>query len=396
MRHISHEIKTGTLSLTTAAMLVALAGETARAGDLTPPPGAPSPTMKTLDEVEPRVPVQSLSGNASYLYVIDQPGSYYLTGNITAVSGKSGILIKAHNVTVDLSGFALLGLDELSKGISDDLGTLWKNITVKNGTIRDWGYGIYFGAVDTGRIDSVFLHSNNVQGLYWFSPEEGIVTNCVADSNSGAGFDLALASVVGSTAANNGGAGFDTVSCVVVDCVSRNNAANGIDVDWGVASNCQVHGNGASGIDGYSAVISSCTAGNNNDHGISVTRGRVSNCTAIENYGQGITTTNNSLIYGNVCATNGFSGDGAGIYASGTENRIEANNVTANDRGIDVDGIGNLILKNSTSGNTGTGSPSANYDIAAGNSYGPIVNVAGVGDISGTTGADHPWANFEY
>jgi len=73
-----------------------------------------------------------------------------------------------------------------------------------------------------------------------------------------------------------------------------------------------------------------------------------------------------------------------------TDNRTESNHVTDNDIGIDVDGTGNIITKNTASGN-GT-----NYDIAASNSYGPIVNVSEVGDISGTTNSDHPWADFEF
>jgi hypothetical protein len=36
------------------------------------------------------------------------------------------------------------------------------------------------------------------------------------------------------------------------------------------------------------------------------------------------------------------------------------------------------------------------YSIAASNSFGPLVGVVGVGDISGTGNADHPWANFGY
>jgi len=69
-------------------------------GSLTPP-GAPGPTMKTLNQIEPRTPISSLP------FVISSPGSYYLTTNL---SGTSGITISSGNVTLDLNGFTLQGL----------------------------------------------------------------------------------------------------------------------------------------------------------------------------------------------------------------------------------------------------------------------------------------------
>ena len=53
-------------------------------GSLTPPPGAPAPVMKTLDQVEPRTQVTQTTcpGNASAVHVISAPGSYYLTANV--------------------------------------------------------------------------------------------------------------------------------------------------------------------------------------------------------------------------------------------------------------------------------------------------------------------------
>ena len=52
-------------------------------GALTPP-GAPASTMKTLDQVEPRTPVNvtTVPGDASYHHITTTPGSYYLTGNL--------------------------------------------------------------------------------------------------------------------------------------------------------------------------------------------------------------------------------------------------------------------------------------------------------------------------
>jgi len=72
------------------AVVVAATGGTASAGDLNPPPGPVAPTMKSLSEVEPRIAINATNtpGDADSLFKITQPGSYYLTGNITGVAGK--------------------------------------------------------------------------------------------------------------------------------------------------------------------------------------------------------------------------------------------------------------------------------------------------------------------
>src|SRR5688572_7558852 len=73
-------------------------------GPLTPP-GAPAPSFKTLQQVEPRTPIQSLP------FTINQPGSYYLTTNLTANAlDANGITVATSAVTLDLRGFALVGL----------------------------------------------------------------------------------------------------------------------------------------------------------------------------------------------------------------------------------------------------------------------------------------------
>lgn len=75
---------------------------------------------------------------------------------------------------------------------------------------------------------------------------------------------------------------------------------------------------------------------------------------------------------------------------NGSNNRIEGNNASGNDTGVEVVAAENLLIRNSASDN------STDYSIASGNSYGPTVNVEGVGDISGTPNGNHPLANFGY
>jgi len=103
------------------------------------------------------------------------------------------------------------------------------------------------------------------------------------------------------------------------------------------------------------------------------------------------------VIRGNTCSSNGNGGDGAGIHATGADNRIDGNNCTGADRGIDVDGAGNIIIRNTCSGNT------TNWTIVANNVVGPILDRRSPSSaaISGNTapsslGTTDPNANFSY
>src|SRR3954447_14638911 len=101
-------------------------------GDLAPPPGPPVPTMKTLDQIEPRTP---LAGSTSTV-TITTAGSYFLTGDV-AVTAGNGIVISADNVTLDLHGFTVSSSGAFasnSTGIS-----LVGNLTgvhIRNGHVR--------------------------------------------------------------------------------------------------------------------------------------------------------------------------------------------------------------------------------------------------------------------
>ena len=63
-------------------------------GPLTPP-AAPAPTMKTLSQIEPRIPITNVP------VTITQPGSYYLTTNIVYSGSNDGIRIATNNVTIE-------------------------------------------------------------------------------------------------------------------------------------------------------------------------------------------------------------------------------------------------------------------------------------------------------
>ena len=64
-------MKTQSTILALVAITLILTNESRAQGSLTPP-GAPAATMRSLDQIEPRLPISSLP------FSISQPGSYYL------------------------------------------------------------------------------------------------------------------------------------------------------------------------------------------------------------------------------------------------------------------------------------------------------------------------------
>ena len=117
-----------------------VAGASAPGGDLNPPPGPVAPTLKPLTDVEPRTAVNAANtpGNASASFVISQPGSYYLTGNINADTDKDAIHISADNVTLDASGFVLDGAGATAATSAISITDAYVGVTITDAVITNW------------------------------------------------------------------------------------------------------------------------------------------------------------------------------------------------------------------------------------------------------------------
>ena len=372
---------------------VVIAGMTALAGPINPPVGPVASTFKTLSEVEPRIAINATNtpGDATSLFKITQPGSYYLTGNITGVVGKHGIAIAAggSGVTLDLMGFDLVGVAGSLDGVSVTVVGL-TNIAVVNGSVRNWGdEGVDLASVgptNNCRVEGVLASGNTGSGIS--AGNASTVTNCSAYLNTGNG----ISAVSG---------------CTISNCSAYNNTGNGITTGSGcTVSNCSANQNTGTGIivssGSSSSTVSNCSAFQNAASGISVsTGGTAADCTARFNTLDGIVCNAACMIRGNTCSSNGFNGDGANIHATAGANRIEGNTCTGADRGIDVDAAGNFIIKNTCKANT------IDWVIAANNTYGPIIDrripspIASTPAVSGTSaastlGTTDPNANFTY
>src|ERR1017187_8813881 len=133
-------------------------------GSLTPP-GAPTPTMKSLDQIEARTPISSVP------YTISAPGSYYLTGNL-AVSSGTAITITASQVTLDLNGFTLSSTEATPTGTGILLAGGNTDITIRNGHIT--GGVTYSGGNYTG--------SGFASGIYCSFPLNNVLVSGVSVS----------------------------------------------------------------------------------------------------------------------------------------------------------------------------------------------------------------------
>jgi len=160
--------------------------------------GNPQATMKTLHQVEPRTPVQSLAVSAPY--TISQPGSYYLTGSITVASGDA-IVITSDDVSLDLNGFIIKST--FSGGTSGTAVFISGNrsrLTVRNGSIvspttvpasgaptnAGFGNGIYASvAISQALVSDV--HVTGVAGTGIFLDDQGVVERCTVANCSDIG-----------------------------------------------------------------------------------------------------------------------------------------------------------------------------------------------------------------
>lgn len=375
------------------------------AGNLSPPMGPIMPTMKDLDLVEPRVPITALP------LTISQPGSYYLAAALTGQAGSNGITVAASGVTLDLNGFTLRGGAGSLNGVFVGTGVL--HTVILNGTITEWGQdGINDSSASKTTVVRCRLPCNKDDGA-----ELGPGSSCKdssSEDNGGDGIVMAIdGQLDGCKAAGNGGRGFSLGAAAVVrDSVACLNSGNGMEIgDGSTITHCTSDLNGGSGIVVFSSAsangstLAGCTTAGNAAHGISAGNGStltactssgntgdgivagsgcaITHCTVRRNTGDGIEVFGDGHVLGNTCDSNGVTpGDAAGIHVTSSDNRIEGNNVTDNDRGIQADTSGNLIVRNSASGN--------------GDSYGTIVGGNDVGPIGNAATTVSPWANIAY
>jgi hypothetical protein len=311
-------------------------------GSLTPP-GAPAPTMKTLDQVEARTPISSLP------YTISSPGSYYVTSNLTGVSGSDGITIVflplVENVTVDLNGFTLTGVAGSHNGIHAAGLSAGRNYVFRNGTLRNWGMdGVNASGAINSRFEKLQLYANTNMGL-----EAGtncIVSDCAAYSNAVAGISVLTGGNLSHCVAANNGIGLQTLDgCVVADCTASGNSGDGISVGAGVVvRSCAVNQNSSTGVNtGDNCTVKDCSISSNFSGISGADNCTVENCTANANHNSGISGGNNCTVKDCTSSANGQDG-----VVEGDNCTVENCTASAN-RDSGITAINNCSVKDCTS-----------------------------------------------
>ncbi|MBS0189955.1 MAG: right-handed parallel beta-helix repeat-containing protein [Phycisphaerales bacterium] len=239
----------------------------ALAGPLTPPPGPISPTPGP----EPRTPLNSFNtpGDATSVFRIDAPGSYYLTTNLVATGGKSGITIVADNVTLDLNGFTIEQGDALGFpiGISTN-NTNRRGLVVRNGNINNFkGYGI-FGQARDSLFEDLTFHENKSGSLELFQADDCTARNIRIFTTTGeAGLQLSNNARVENCVVDGGNTGIMVSgNSVVTGCVLVNQPSVGITIFGGLVEDCSVSSTknansfNAGGINaGGSVIVRNCS-----------------------------------------------------------------------------------------------------------------------------------------
>ncbi|MCC5848153.1 MAG: right-handed parallel beta-helix repeat-containing protein [Verrucomicrobia bacterium] len=351
---------------TLALITVPMAFQVLAQGPLMPP-GPPEPMMKTLDEVEARIPIESVP------FTIDQPGSYYLTGNLEAAAGVQAILITADDVRLDLMGFTLSG--GATRGISlnppgDDP---IQNTVVRNGTLDGFSSGLRILGGENGRYEDLQIRNAAGSGIILAGESRGnVIRGCmVAESGSWA-VNLS-ATQEGEIVTGN----------LIEDCIVIDNGSHGIRLraaSGGLVTENTIRNNtiiGNSGVSGTSGIYFEATSSNSAING-----NRILNNAITDNQSRGIYLRSSaSVVRNNEIRNNTVHGhDNAGIIGTSlnagsgvlTGTRIEDNVISWNrfnggirfwDSDLEVTG---MVIRGNVLADNGVGSSVAHLRVEYG------------------------------
>ncbi len=337
------------------------------------------PLASTLAAGPIRIPIDTLP------FSINTSGSYFLTESLNASAGNNGITITTSNVSIDLNGNGLIG-DGSGTNVAIISSGAINQINIYNGFVSSWGgHGINLTSASSSSLSHIQIDDCGYSGFNL--GVESLVNNCTATNNGLDGFSANNSSTINQcNALNNGSDGIDVASyCTISNSHAKTNQGNGLET----GSTCQIlnclsYDNDDNGVYlGSGSTISDCIASNNTLSGFEIlTGGKAHNNQARSN------SENGYLIYNDVVIVNCTADNNtlSGFFCDSSDARIDNNQSTDNGQhGFSITGTGNVIIRNSSSGNA-----SLPYNIVAGNTAGTVLT-------SATFNANtNPYANIEF
>jgi hypothetical protein len=285
--------------------------------------------MKTLQQVEPRTPISSAP------FTISQPGSYYLTTNLT-VSGGNAITIATNGVTLDLNGYTIRSTANPANAAAIWIENGLRNLVILNGNIEGgvtnnagtysgpgFGYGVIYpqvapknvrvsglnvsgcsqDGINVGNGDSTVVESCSVRTVGRYGIVATVVKNCTA-------LECADTAIAGTT---------------VSDCLGES-TGSGSGVSAATALNCKGYSTSGSGVSASTA--QNCQGGSSTGNAVSATIAQ--NCIGVSSSGHGVLARNAQNCYAYSAGGNGVhadtalnctgmsNGGGDGVYAFST------------------------------------------------------------------------------
>ncbi len=336
------------------------------------PPGAPAPSMKSLDQVASTgiaIDATNTPGDANHHFIINQAGSYFLTGNL-GVTKTNGIRVNVAGVTIDLNGFEIAR----SSGTGGDginIQAAAHRCTVKNGSLNGFAQGI--NSITTAARGCVFrdLSAANCTNYGLRAGEGAVLESCrVHDCGGTAAILTGMTGTlfncvaVGNSASNaiQAGAGSTLSNCAASSNTGTNAFSAG---DGSSLSNCAATGNTLTGsaiLAGNACPLQNCSAFNNTAaYGIRTgSKSSLTNCTAAQNasvtngiYAADGSTVTNCTTYLNTMTADNTAGIGTGsgcLISSSTSAGNDSSDIGPT-VGMGFDLGGRSVIEHSTSRN---------------------------------------------
>jgi len=287
------------LKLLVIGHLLSALGLSAHAQGILTPPGAPAATMKTLGQIEPRTPISDAP------YTISEPGSYYLTTNLTVSSGTA-ITIATNGVTLDLNGYTIRSTAASATGSGVYIKNWLSDISIANGHIcggvTNNGSGIFSGSGFGSGIYEYTDAINNPNGADYAKNvlvSRVSVSGCLSQGIFLGGAPSAVENCVARTT-GSGIIATTIKSCQAQDC-------GGQAIIGGQVSDSNGTSVGSTGVSASTAI--NCNGSSSSGTGLSALTAQ--NCNGISISGTGLSATTAQNCYGTSSTGTGLSANNA-------------------------------------------------------------------------------------